>query len=450
MPVTKTCLQCGRTFISRSKAQKFCSLECYWASKRILIEKTCPQCGRAFQVKPSRRDRKFCSRECWAKGQQQGSTKIVKTCPQCGRTFHIQPSWGKQKFCSRECYLASKQISKTCPQCGRTFQVPHSRKAQKFCSRECREASLQTSLKKTCPQCGRTFASTQKEQKFCSRECYWASMRTPVTREELDYWYNELEETTEQIGRRLGINGRTVRDIMEKFGLTRRGKAEAAIDYPRRPFSGDAVEEAYLRGFRVGDLNVRMDLPTSQTIHVRCGTTRAAQVDLIRSLFEPYGHVHTRLGTHGETQVECHLDLSFRFLLEKEDRAPDWVMRDDDCFWAFLAGYMDAEGYIGINRQCGRSQARVEIASCDVGILRGLWAGLNARGVRCPQLYLKKRAGTVDRQGRRSNCDFYCLSIQRKVSLDRLFRGVDPYLKHADKRTAITRAWANIRERGLP
>lgn len=302
---------------------------------------------------------------------------------------------------------------------------------------------------KTCPQCGRTFSSSYRAQKFCSRQCYWTSMRTPVTREELDYWYNELGETTEQIGQRLGIAGRTVRDLMEKFSLPRRGKAEAAFDYPRRSFSGDAVEEAYLRGFRAGDLNVRRDLPTSQTICVRCGTTRSAQVDLIRSLFEPYGHVHTRLGTQGETQVECHLDMSFSFLLEKEDCVLEWVMQDDDCFWAFLAGYIDAEGYIGINRRPCCDMARVEVASCDEGILRGLWAGLNARGVRCPQLYLKKRAGTVDRQGRRCNRDFYRLSISRKASLDRFFRGIDPYLKHADKRTAMTRAWANVRERGL-
>lgn len=412
------------------------------------VTKTCAYCGRTFQAR--RRTSKFCSRECRAKGGWRSSNKIAKTCPQCGRTFHVQPSWGHLTFCSRECYHASKEIVKTCPQCGQPFRVTPCHEGQQFCSRECREAHQQALRQQVCPGCGRTFQTAYKGQKFCSRPCYWDDMRTRVTREELDYWYNELGETTEQIGRRLGINGRTVRDLMEKFDLPRRSKAEAAIDYPRRPFSGDAVEKAYLLGFRIGDLNVRQDLPTSQTIHVRCGTSRPAQVDLIRGLFEPYGHVHTRRGTIGETQVECHLDLSFRFLLEKEDRVPGWVMEDDECFWAFLAGYMDAEGYIGLNRQRGREQARVEIASCDEGVLRGLWAGLNARDVRCPQIYLKTRAGTVDRRGQRYNYDFYRLCISRKASLDRLFRGIDPYLKHADKRTAMSEAWANVRERGLP
>lgn len=192
-----------------------------------------------------------------------------------------------------------------------------------------------------------------------------------------------------------------------------------------------------------------MDLPTSQTIHIRCSTTRTAQVDLIRRLFEPYGFVHTRIGTCGETQVECHVDMSFHFLLEKDKYVPDWVMENDGCFWAFLAGYMDAEAYIGIERSSRVPQARVEIASSDKGILQGLWAGLNERGVHCPQLYLKIRAGTVDRQGRRHNHDHYALCILRKASLDKLFRGIGPYLKHADKQAEMAEAQDNIKERGI-
>ncbi len=304
---------------------------------------------------------------------------------------------------------------------------------------------------KTCLQCGRTFRvpPTLSGQQFCSRQCYWDSMRTPVTREELDHWYNELGENTEQIGERLGINGRTVRDLMEKFGIARRNKAEAAMKFPRRPFSGDKVEEAYLMGFRAGDLNVRMDLPSSRTILVRCGTSRMAQVELIRQLFEPYGHVHTRRGTLGETQVECHLDLSFNFLLEKADRVPDGMLSDDNRFWPFLAGYMDAEGYIGLKPSRNWKAAFAELASCDAEILRGLWGGLTERGIQC-RLSLRKPAGTIDRRGRRLNCDFYCLGIYSKSSLDHLFRGISPHLRHSDKREEMAQAWANIRERGLP
>jgi hypothetical protein len=275
-------------------------------------------------------------------------------------------------------------------------------------------------------------------------------MRTPVTREELDYWYNELGETLERIGVRLDIDLVTVRDLMDHFGLPRRNRVEATIVHPRCPFSGDPTEKAYLIGFRLGDLNVRMDLPTSKTIQVRCGTTVPAQVELIQGLFEPCGHVNTRKGSIGETQVECHLDMSFNFLLPKEDRLPDWAQADDECFWAFLAGYMDAEGYIGLKKTRSGRSAILEIASCDVGILRDLLSGLRIRGITCPDLYLKTRSGTVDRRGTRNNRDFYILRVIRKASLDLLFRRVSPYFKHGNKQAAMADAWANIRERGLP
>jgi hypothetical protein len=193
-----------------------------------------------------------------------------------------------------------------------------------------------------------------------------------------------------------------------------------------------------------------MDLPTSRTIHVRSGTTKTAQQELIVRLFQPYGHVHTRLGTHGETQIECHLDMSFEFLMDKRDRVPKWVMEADACFWAYLAGYMDAEAHIGLRRTKYGRAAVVEIGSCDVGILRGLWRGLNARGVQCPQIRLKTLAGTPIGQGYRTNRDFYRLFISRKASLDKLFRSVDSYLKHADRRKRMEKAWANVLERGIP
>jgi hypothetical protein len=124
-------------------------------------------------------------------------------------------------------------------------------------------------------------------------------------------------------------------------------------------------------------------------------------------------------------------------------------MKHDACFWAFLAGYMDAEGYIGTSRG-GHGQALVEISSGDVGILRGLRAGLNARGVSCPRVSLKVRAGTVRPSGQTYNVDLYRLGVYSKASLDKLFQKIDPYLKHRDRRKAMAKAWANIRRRGLP
>ena len=416
--------------------------------------KPCEKCGKPMA------DGKHPSM-CNCSGKQRRAARkmrVSKTCLGCGEQFELHYCHRDRLYCSRQCMSNAKSVSVRCANCGQEFRIPRSRHDKAptrrfFCSVQCAKTSVAT----PCAYCGKEIMAPPSRLKqsvsgqiFCSNECYASSMRTPVTREELDHWYNDRGETLEQIARRLGIDLVTVRDLMDHFGLSRRSRAIARIEYPRRAFSGSQAEKAYLIGFRLGDLNVRMDLPTSKTIQVRCGTTIPAQVELIRGLFEPYGHVNTRKGTIGETQVECHLDMSFDFLLPKEDRVPDWVAADDPCFWAFLAGYMDAESYIGIRKGKSVHSAIVEIASCDIGILRGLWSGLNERGVICPQLYLKGRAGTANRRGTRNNRDYYDLCIMRKASLDKLFSEIAPFLKHGDKQVSMARAWTNIRERGLP
>ena len=109
-----------------------------------------------------------------------------------------------------------------------------------------------------------------------------------------------------------------------------------------------------------------------------------------RDCSRPYGHVNTRNGTIGETQVECHLDMSFDFLLPKEDQVPGWVASDDEYFWAFLAGYMDAESHIGLRKAgvdvqpSSRSQAATSVSWVDY------WQASETKGIACPDLYLRK------------------------------------------------------------
>lgn len=286
-----------------------------------------------------------------------------------------------------------------------------------------------------CEYCGKSFEvrPSWQSQKFCSRACYAESIRRiHVTKEELEHWYFDLGMTSIDIAERLGCNDRYVREIMSQHGIQLRDKADAAMDYPCRPFSGNPTEKAYMIGFRLGDLNVRKDMTTSKRISVRSGTTVPAQVVLIQSLFEPYGHINMRTGTLGETQIEYRLDMSFEFLLPKEDSIPNWVRTNESCFWAFTAGYTDAEGYFAAKWKGNEKYARIEIDSCDIGILRGLEKGFNQRGITC-SLSLKTKAGTIDKRGTNRNCDFYRLAIFRHSSLETFFNGVESYLRHADK-----------------
>jgi len=72
----KTCLKCGKEFLTRKKKQKYCSNKCYWESlknkppwnkglRRVkLIKKRCVICGKEFLGKPNR---VVCSRHCAGK-----------------------------------------------------------------------------------------------------------------------------------------------------------------------------------------------------------------------------------------------------------------------------------------------------------------------------------------------------------------------------------------------
>jgi len=274
--------------------------------------------------------------------------------------------------------------------------------------------------------------------------------RIPIPREELDYLYNDLKLDSYEIARRYQCSKTHILRLMEEYGLERR-PPETEQQYPRCDFSGDPIEKAYLIGFRAGDLHVRTRMErNSQTIEVGCGTTKPAQVELVRSLFERYGRVYVHTLEHTvQMHVEAYLNYSFGFLLVKPERVPAWVQESDDCFWAFLAGYTDAEGSIGVYR----NHSRFVIASYDVGILRDLWVGLTARNVSCPPVRLDQPEGSLTRSIKgtlhRTRGDRYCLNVHRAVALGTLFTAINPYLKHAKRRADMLKAWSFIRERGL-
>ncbi|MBI4772478.1 MAG: LAGLIDADG family homing endonuclease [Chloroflexi bacterium] len=269
----------------------------------------------------------------------------------------------------------------------------------------------------------------------------------PINRESLDHLYNDLGLDSYEIARRHGCSKTHILRLMEKYGLHRR-PPETELRYPRHDFSGDLVEKAYLIGFRAGDLHVRIRTErNSQTIEVGCGTTKQAQVELLHSLFDRYGRVYSHAPTRsGQMHVEAYLNRSFEFLLTKPDRIPDWIRERDECFWAFLAGYTDAEGSIAVYR----NRARFVIASYDAGILRDLQAGLVARGVPCPPIRIDQPKGSLTRSLKgtlhRTRGDRYYLGVNRVAALNTLFANLAPNLKHPKRRADMLRAWPFVRE----
>jgi len=203
---------------------------------------------------------------------------------------------------------------------------------------------------------------------------------------------------------------------------------------------------AYLSGFRAGDLCVYKanHSDTSQTITVACASTVWEQIELVRSLFEKYGALNLSKGEK-QTVITCYLDLSFSFLLEKDDQVPSWVLSDQRYFAAYLAGYIDAEGYIQVKRHT--NAAEMVIRSYDVNILRTCWATLQGLDVICPPVYLVKQKGSRDADGPLYHKDYWGLGIYRRDSLCRLFSLIAPYLKHPKRRRDMLKAWENAKAR---
>jgi len=281
-----------------------------------------------------------------------------------------------------------------------------------------------------------------------ARRTPWARNAVACEVEDLRRLYVDEGLSLEAIAQRYGCSLTTIWRKLKAAGIaTRVGGSGPA--YPRVDFSGNLVEKAYLCGFRQGDLHVALE---GNTIVVKCTSTRTEQVVLFRELFMPYGHVYTDEATRERRKRQsigmyARLNRSFDFLLLKGDYLPDWVSHSDETFFAYLAGYMDAEGYIHTYARPGYRalQVDVEIRSYDRVLLTSLGEGLNVRGIFCVPASIRVKAGYVNREGVRSNGDLWGLGIHRRDALRRLFELLDPYLRHGRRRRDMLRAWDVLR-----
>ena len=204
--IERECTQCGTPFTPEpAKAAKgggkFCSRDCYHASKRTgpVVEQECPQCGRAFTPFPSetKRGRRFCSQECFeaSRGKQ-----VERKCQQCGTPFTAHTSAGR-KFCGRECYAASKRtrVDRECEQCGASFTASVAVVAAgrgQFCSYACRGEANRTQIGRKCEACGATFEVPPHrveagQGRYCSRRCARMSQNPAGVRTNKDGYAEE-------------------------------------------------------------------------------------------------------------------------------------------------------------------------------------------------------------------------------------------------------------------
>jgi DNA-binding XRE family transcriptional regulator len=183
------------------------------------------------------------------------------------------------------------------------------------------------------------------------------------------HWEFKLSQV--EMAKIFGVSNVTIHRWFKNYGIKARDRIEAAIlastKWPKKPFQGNLEEAAYYIGFRIGDLAVRK---YGRRIEVTLCTTSPWMIELMHKLFDPYGKVYQFpykrrkheivFGSHRYYWRLCiYLHDSFSFLLEKD--VPQWIFENENCFYAFLAGFADAEGSIVITRSNKRGRKRSNI-----------------------------------------------------------------------------------------
>ncbi len=263
-----------------------------------------------------------------------------------------------------------------------------------------------------------------------------------IAKEELEKYYVKQRLSSRKIAKIYKCAYSTIDRKVKQYGFPVRTLASAHVIYPRKNFSGDLIEKAYLLGFRIGDLRVRKVYKNSETIHIDCGSTKKEQIELIVRLFKSYGRVWvSKPNNKGAIQAECFLNDSFDFLLNANlNRIEPWICKNKKYFASFLAGFTDAEGSIFITQ----NQAIYSLGNYDIGLLKQIRKFLKRFYIDSPKIVRSVRKGLVASHGYKYNQDYWILRISRKIELLKLFRLISPYLKHVKRLKDIRLARENI------
>lgn len=238
--------------------------------------------------------------------------------------------------------------------------------------------------------------------------------------------------STSQIADLLSCSSVTIINRLKELGIKRINNSGKKIKYKRTNFSTNREEEAYLIGFRLGDLNI---YKTKETIIARCHTTDINQVKLMKKLFVKYGHVGISIGRVG-FHINCFLNSSFEFLVPKEDLVPKWSLSKRNLFYSFIAGYTDAEGNFNISQ----GKARFKIDSYDLNVLSQIASNLVKLGIRA-----KYRIISV--KGRFLKKDLWRMGINEARSLLKFMLLLKKYLKHKKRLLDMNRCIRNVEAR---
>lgn len=279
--------------------------------------------------------------------------------------------------------------------------------------------------------------------------------RLIIPSRKIKFLYEKRGKSSTDISRMFSCAPVTILNRLKEYKIKIRDFSSAHIKYLKKDFSGDLIEKAYLIGFRLGDLHVRKYERNGKVISVECASTKQEQIILIRNLFRRYGYIRIAQ-SEGDNiiRIQCALNPSFNFLLPKQDLIEKWILRNSELFFAFFAGYLDAEGEINIH---SGGFAYLRVGTYDRNILIQIKNELKRYGIKS-KFNLDRPKGTKvnlslrDRQRGikktyKTKHDFWRVAVYRKKDLLSLFKRIVPYIKHQRLEIAIKKAKKNIAER---
>jgi hypothetical protein len=300
-----------------------------------------------------------------------------------------------------------------------------------------------------------------KKLKVKRRLPYWKN-KVDIPKKVLEDLYLNKRMSSLKIAEKLGIkHSKTIRRKLKKFGIPTRSLSEARTKKFKKPFSNDLNEKAYFLGLRAGDFYAKW---ARKSIRVQTTTTHLAQINLLKNAFRNYGETCIYLTKNKSREDEwfVYVDLhpSFKFLLKKPNKIPDWILKDKKYFFQFLAAYMDCEGSWRVQKSHQKHIRFVfNISTGDSKILRQIKKRLETFGYH-PYLYLDKEKGTKASYGV-YNQDMFELTINRKKEIISLINKLLPLSKHSEKIrkmnfilenkgkkwNAIEEKWTELREK---
>mgnify|MGYP001566595845 CR=1 FL=1 len=138
-------------------------------------------------------------------------------------------------------------------------------------------------------------------------------------------------------------------------------------------------------------------------------------------------------GPHGlEWFIYIDLNSSFEFLIQKPKEIPEFIISDNQLFFAFLAAYADCEGNWHISKSHDKFvRFTFRLRSSDKIILENIKSKLESINY-TPSLNIERKKGTILGYGVYSD-DFYSLTLGKEEEVIRLIQKLLPFSKHNEK-----------------